>query len=173
MDNTFRTTDSSGEPVSLGTVNQFEVYPMPIFVKIIVADVAAVQAWYERALGFATMFAMPPIDGQPSLVHLRRKKYQDVLLVRGQAAGAASQALTINFNTDDLDAVAEAARAAPPLGGSAVSGPVDTPWNTRDLTVTDPGGHQLVFTARLANPDPQVAARWKEIFDQAGKTRDE
>jgi uncharacterized glyoxalase superfamily protein PhnB len=169
MDNSFRATDSNGEPVNLGTVNQHEIYPMPMFAKIVVSDVAAVQAWYERALGFSSMFAMPAVDGQPPLVHMRRKKYQDVLLVRGQPDGSASQALTLNFNTDDVDTLAEAARAVPALGRSAVSGPVDTPWNTRDLMVTDPGGHQLVFTARQANPDPQQSARWKAMFDQARK----
>ena len=169
MDDTFRATDNTGEPVSLGTFNRHEIYPMPIFVKIVVADVAAVQAWYERALGFSTIFAMPAADGQPSLVHLRRNKYQDVLLVRGQPDGSASQSVTLNFNTDDVDALAAAARSVPALGRFALSGPADTPWNTRDLTVTVLGGHQLVFTARQANPDPQMSARWQEIFDQAAR----
>jgi len=46
---------------------------------------------------------------------------------------------------------------------------VDTPWNTRDLNVTDPAGNQLVFTGRNPNPDPEQAARMKAMFEAARK----
>ena len=157
------------EPPTLGQFNEHEIYPMPIFAKIAVTDVASVAAWYTKALGFKTIFATPPIDGQPSLVHLRRKKYQDILLVRAQSDGSGSTSLSLNFSSDDVDELSEQARGVPALGQSAVKGPFDTPWNTRDLIVTDPSGHQLVFTGRPANPDPEISARWKAMFEQAKK----
>ncbi len=52
-----------------------------------------------------------------------------------------------------------------PLGRAVIEGPIDTPWNTYDLHVTDPAGHRLVFTSRRANPDPESAARWHRMFD--------
>ena len=40
------------EPQNLGTFNEFEIYPMPMFATIAVADVNGVVAWYQSALGF-------------------------------------------------------------------------------------------------------------------------
>jgi len=49
-----------------------------------------------------------------------------------------------------VDALAEQAK---PRGANVVSGPLDQPWNVRELTVLDPDGYKLVFTAPL-NPNP-------------------
>src|SRR5215472_2998249 len=81
-------TDRSGEPTSLGSFNGAEIYPMPMFATLSVADVAAVSAWYQAALGFGVVFSMLGPAGTPALVHLRRHKYQDVLLVPAGQAGA-------------------------------------------------------------------------------------
>ena len=173
MPSHLRATDASGEPVSFGTFNGFEVYPMPMFATIGVADVAGVAAWYEAALGFRTMFSTPGPGGAPALVHLRRSKYQDVLITPGGAseAGAASSHLTITFRADeDPEALASRARAVAPVGASAVVGPIDTPWNTTDVRVTDPLGHRLVFTAARANPDPEQQAKWSALMEQARRT---
>lgn len=152
--------DERGEPVSLGEFNGFEVYPMPVFATLAVDDPAAVAAWYEAALGFSPMFSGP-------LVHLRRRKYQDLLLVAAiPAPVGGSGSLTLTFNADgEVDTLAERARAVPALGVSAIEGPVDTSWNTRDLRVTDPAGNRLVFTGRNPNPDPEVQAAWQRMFD--------
>src|SRR6185436_11250816 len=98
-------------------------------------------------------------------------KYQDLLLVRANTDGTSANSLSLNFSMGDgnVDQLGEQARSVPALGQSAVNGPADTPWNSRDLNVTDPSGHRLVFTARAANPDPEQAARWKAMFDQAKK----
>jgi catechol 2,3-dioxygenase-like lactoylglutathione lyase family enzyme len=109
--------DRAGEPATVGQFGGFEVYPMPVFVTLAVQDVNGVAEWYERALGFGTMFRMPA-----------------------------------------------------PAGRSAVEGPLDTPWNTRDLRVTDPDGHRLVFTQRAAAPDSGQAQRWQALFDQAARS---
>ena len=39
-----------------------------------------------------------------------------------------------------------------------------TPWNTRELAVTDPDGHVLVFSER--HHDPEGHARWHKVFEQ-------
>jgi len=159
------------DPPTLGEFNGFEIYPMPMFATLAVDDVSAVAAWYCEALGFATMFAGPPVGDQPSIVHLRRDKYQDVLLVPSRSREAASPpaSLTLSFSADEVDGLADRARTVPPIGASAVVGPVDTPWNSRDLRVTDPVGHQLVFTCRQANPDPEQVKRMQQMFDAARK----
>jgi uncharacterized glyoxalase superfamily protein PhnB len=163
--------DASGEPVTLGESNGFEIYPMPMFAALAVSDVATVSEWYEKALGFGVVFQMPPVNGQPSLVHLRRGKYQDLLLTLAAATPTANPptSLTLSFQTEDVDELAAQARAVEDVGVSAIEGPVDTPWNTRDLRVTDPAGHRLVFTSRQANPDPAQMERWNKLFSAAGK----
>jgi hypothetical protein len=164
-----RAVDASGEPVALGTFNGFEIYPMPMFATLAVPDVTSVAQWYQEALGFGVMFTTPGPGGAPSLVHLRRRKYQDVLLVpAAAAAAAAAPSPTIGFQADgDVAALAERARVVPAVGAAAVVGPIDTPWNTTDLRVTDPAGHRLVFTSRRANPDPEQAARWAAMIEAA------
>jgi uncharacterized glyoxalase superfamily protein PhnB len=161
--------DTHQEPPTLGEFGGHEIYPMPLFATLAVADVKGVAAWYERALGFRTVFTAPEVGGQPALVHLRRHKYQDLLLTPAaqEPAAAAPASLTLSFSAEDeVDALAERARSVEVLGRSAIAGPVDTPWNTRDLRVTDPAGHRLVFTGRNPNPDPAQQARMRAMFEQ-------
>lgn len=143
-----------------------DIYGMPVFVKLAVADLDATVAWFTGALDFINLFTMPGPTG-PALVHLRRWRYQDVLVVpaEGEAPpiGPGLQ-LTFAAQFEELDALAERARA---YGGGTVEGPVDTPWNTRDLTVTSPDGLVVVFTSRRPEPlrDQQFAAdmeRWSQ-----------
>ena len=158
------------EPPSLGEYDGHESYPMPTFATITVADVAGIAAWYERALGFTTVFRAPDVGGQPSLVHLRRGKYQDVLLVPARPGAPSTDApssLTLSFSADgEIDALAARARAVEPLGRSSITGPIDTPWNTRDVRVTDPAGHRLVFTGRNPNADAAQLRRMRELLDR-------
>jgi uncharacterized glyoxalase superfamily protein PhnB len=55
---------------------------------------------------------------------------------------------------DEIEALPLRARAH---GGGSVEEPVDTPWNTRDLTTTDPDGNVVVFTAARP-PESEDAA---------------
>src|SRR5262249_20718839 len=99
-----------------------------------------------------------------------RKKYQDLLLVSSRSGSSSSSTLSLNFSADDeVDMLAERARSVPAVGQSAVSEPVNTPWNTRDLNVINPSGNQLVFTGRQTNPDPEQVGKWKTIFEKARK----
>src|SRR5262249_59640129 len=86
---------------------------MPAFATLQVHDVVQVAAWYERALAFRPMFTTPGPDGRPALIHLRRRKYQDLLLVPAASdAQAGSTSLTLSFSADeDIDALAERARS--------------------------------------------------------------
>ncbi|HEU5451867.1 MAG TPA: VOC family protein [Terriglobales bacterium] len=161
--------DERGEPVSLGKFDGHEIYPMPMFAKIVTTDVAATTEWYEKALGFVSVFRGPSVGGQPMMVHLRRHKYQDVLLVASpQPGSAAGPGFTLNFSAEgEVDELAQRARSVAAVGSSAIEGPVNTPWNTRDLNVTDPAGTRLVFTGRNPNPDPEQAARMRAMFEAA------
>lgn len=123
-----------------------EIYPMPMFPTLAVADVAASAGWYE-ALGFQHVFTMPDAAGRPQLAHLRWARYADVLLAPATApvapAGDRGVHLTFALHADDVVAIAERARA---LGATVLAEPALRPWNARDVRIADPDGHHLVFS---------------------------
>jgi len=122
-----------------------DIYGMPAFVTLTVADLERTADWYVNGLDFIVLFTMPGPDGTPALVHLRRWRYQDILVRRGQAPVGGDWTISVMAAVEQLDGLAERARAH---GGGEVEGPVDTPWNTRDLRATDPDGYTVVYTAR-------------------------
>ncbi len=124
---------------------------MPIFPTLIVKDVEASSSFYQNVLGFKNIFTMPGPDGKPSLVHLRWVKYADVLITRPrngeQPAGMKGVGVSLNFNmlehfNGDMDAFADHVREK----GATMTGPVDQPWNVREVTVFDPDGYTLIFS---------------------------
>jgi predicted lactoylglutathione lyase len=149
------------EPPTLGEHDGYPIYPMPAFVSVIARDLGATVAFFTAALDFAVMFAGPEVDGIPVLVHLRRARYQD-LLIRQGAAGPASDAMTVAFAAADAAAVDALQARVERAGGRVVSGAADTPWNTHDLTVADPDGNRFTFTARADQPQVQTFAETME-----------
>lgn len=159
---------SDPEPPSFGTFNGEDIYPMPMFATLEEPDLDAAIAWYQAALGFRAMFVARDPDGRPTLAHLRRARYQDLLLVPGAAAPAETVGISLRADGDPAELAARA-RAAAPVGASAIEGPLDTPWNTTDVRVRDPGGHRLVLTAQRTTPDPALTAQMKAWLDR-GRT---
>ncbi len=128
-----------------------EIYPMPIFPTLIVKDVQASSNFYQKVLDFKNIFTMPGPDGQPSLVHLRWVKYADLLITRPRDGKELTEpkgvGVSLNFNmvehfNGDMDTFARYAREH----GANVIGPVEQPWNVREVTVFDPDGYKLIFT---------------------------
>ena len=132
-----------------------EIYPMPFFVNLIVTDLDVSSKFYQEVLGFRHVFAMPGPGGKTMLVHLRWSKYADLLLSAprdGKAipeprgAGVALSFQMLERFDGSVDTLAEQAKVG---GANITSGPLDRPWNVRELTILDPDGYQLVFTAPL------------------------
>ncbi|WP_206505533.1 VOC family protein [Streptomyces chrestomyceticus] len=117
------------------------IYGMPAFVTIPTSDLAASVDFWTRGLGFFELFGIPG-----TLVHLRRWAFQDVLLVSAERVPAQPPAMSCSFACvlSQLDSLVEACRAVRP---DSVEEPRDTPWNTRDVTVTTPENARIVFTA--------------------------
>jgi uncharacterized glyoxalase superfamily protein PhnB len=131
-----------------------EIYPMPMFPMLIVNDLEASSNFYQNALGFKHIFTMPGPGGQPALVHLRWAKYADLLIARPRDGNELTEpkgvGISLNFNLSDhfngdMDAFAKHARE----NGATVTGPIDQPWNVREVTVIDPDGYRLIFTVPL------------------------
>lgn len=154
----------TAEPQTFGEHNGFEVYPMPMFALMETADVRGLTEWYRTALGFGVMFEMPPgPGGQPMLAHLRRRKYQDVLIRLGETRDAGAATALCFEAADEVDAIYAQAAAAAPVGRARVDAPVDQPWNVREVRIVDPEGRTLVFTQ--PRHDPEAMKRMQAIFD--------
>jgi len=127
-----------------------DIYPMPAFPQLIVSDVTRSSEWYQQTLGFADVFTMRMPDGTPIIAHLRWCTFGDVLLIpaRNPIDGPRGAGVILNFSSEDADAIA--AHAAT-LGVHPVDGPVDRPWNARDVAFLDPDGYRLNFTAPSAS----------------------
>ncbi|MCY4114798.1 MAG: VOC family protein [Chloroflexi bacterium] len=128
------------------------IYVMPQFVTFEVSDMTAARHWYVNGLGFVELAVLPGPNGDPVLVHLRRFRYQDILLVPGRDPEDKASGVRVSFAAGDEDLDARAALASGETGG-VVEGPNRTPWNTRDLHFRDADGHLVVFTAPDLNAD--------------------
>ena len=144
-----------------------EIYPMPSFPILIVKDLEAASGFYQNALGFKHIFTMPGPGGQPALVHLRWVKYADLLIASPrdgkQLPEPKGLGVSLNFSIfdhfgGDIDAFAKHARE----NGADVSGPVNQPWNVREVTVIDPDGYKLIFTVPL-----NINLRFDQMLEQA------
>lgn len=127
-------------------MSEQECYPMPLFVKLDVRDVAASADWYEKALGFRSVYALPGVDGKQVMNHVRLGRYQDLMLLAEPPDSTEldkGRGVIINLTIDGgADTLAQRARSV----GAKVEGPADTPWNTREVTVKDPDGYVLTFS---------------------------
>src|ERR1051325_8689823 len=141
-----------------------DIYPMPAFTQIVVSDLTASSAWYQTVLGFADVFTMRMPDGLPMMAHLRWCTFGDLLLMptRTSISGARGQGVTLYYTTDDADAIVT--RAAE-RGVKPVEGPLDRPWNVREVTFTDPDGYRLTFGAPTAETLNRAASDSVERMD--------
>ncbi len=148
------------------------IYVMPAFATLSVSDLAASRRWYVEGLGFAVLAEVPSPSGSVALLHLRRWRYQDLLLAPGRSPDvqpARGIRLTFSAHSTDLDALVAQARAVgSAIGGGAVEGPSATPWNTRDVVARDPDGYEVVFTTVLPMEahDPEFAGRMEQVKQQ-------
>lgn len=129
------------------------IYAMPMFVNLVVSDLEQAEAQYASA-GFETLASIPGPNGVPSLVHLRREKYQDILMTRGVAVRGSVSA-SFAAGDVDLEEVADRLRSS----GAEVVGPLDTPWFSTDVTFTDSDGNTITMTAPRA-ADQAAAQAW-------------
>jgi uncharacterized glyoxalase superfamily protein PhnB len=138
-----------------------EIYPMPSFPVLIVKDLEASANFYQKVLGFKHIFTMP------GLVHLRWTKYADLLITTSRDGNEVPEpkgvGISLNFSLfdrfhGDMDAFAKQARE----NGADLTGPIDQPWNVREVTVLDPDGYKLVFTVPL-----HPALGFEDVIKQA------
>lgn len=119
-------------------------YPMPLFVRLAVADIEASTGWYE-ALGFRKVYAMPV------MAHVRYRRYADVMLVDatnlpgedGSSPRGRGVTLYVNVARESIDDVVARAAGA---GIEPAKSPAETAWNAREVAFEDPDGYAVVFS---------------------------
>ena len=119
-------------------------YVMPMYVRLTVADVEATKAWYHEALGFDSVFDIPH-----TMAHLRGRRHQDVLIVKGESGKPSGVTLSFTWSKS-VDELAQRVKAA---GGKVLDGPADRPWNARELVIEDPNGYRLSFSQAIAHKE--------------------
>jgi uncharacterized glyoxalase superfamily protein PhnB len=123
-----------------------DIYPMPLFPQLTVSNVEESTAWYE-ALGFDAIYSMPV------MAHVRYRKYADVMLVADRSEEGSDAETTrgdgvaINVTVEE-EAIDDVAERAEEHGAEVAAPPHETEWNTRETTICDPDGYELVFSER-------------------------
>jgi catechol 2,3-dioxygenase-like lactoylglutathione lyase family enzyme len=158
------------------------IYVMPFFATLTVSQLERSRRWYVDGLGFVVLATIPGPTGEPALIHLRRWRYQDLLLVPARqeqerapsslAPSSAGSRIRLTFAAHGTD-LAQLAATARTVGDGTIEGPYATPWNTFDVLARDPDGHEIVFTSRLPaeQHDPAFAARMEQVRQQMQGTR--
>lgn len=151
-------------------VIDLSIYVMPSFATLTVSNLERSQRWYIEGLGFALLASVPGPSGEVALIHLRRWRYQDLLLVPARSPLPSPPTdrgirLTFSAHGADLDALVASTRA---LGGGSVEDPTATPWNTLDVLARDPDGYEVVFTSTLPPhlQDPAFVTRMERVKQQ-------
>jgi catechol 2,3-dioxygenase-like lactoylglutathione lyase family enzyme len=131
--------------------NEHEIYPMMLFPTFEVRDIEASVDRYTRVPGFSPVYRMQDREKRTHLAHIRRLKHQDILFVpRSQTAPnrAPASPSTLAFSAEAVDRIPALSAFAERIvqEGAVIEGPVDRPWNTRDVGVRDPDGYRLAFT---------------------------
>lgn len=146
---------------------QKDIYGMPCFPMLPVADVDRLSAWYQ-ALGFVDVFTMRDDAGKAMLAHLRWSKYADILISRARVPveGPRGRGIILNYLALDPDAIADRARE---LGVQIIEGPVNRPWNARDVLIEDPEGHRLNFTGPA--PRDRSSPSFDEVMARTRSSR--
>ncbi len=125
-----------------------------MFATLLELELKAPVSCYAEAHARVSQFTASRPDNE-ILVHLRRWQFQDLLVRSAPGAVTAGTGCAMNFAAvyDEIQVLAVHARAQ---GAGSVEEPVDTPWNTRDLTTSEFDGNVVVFTAARP-PGPQDA----------------
>ncbi|MCY4652752.1 MAG: VOC family protein [Dehalococcoidia bacterium] len=146
-----------------------DFYPMPMFPTLSVRNIDLSTSWYTDKAGFSLVFSMPGPGDTASLAHLRWRKYADLLLVPGTNSAYATHAkgagVTLCFlvETETVDdMVARLAES----GVELEEGPVERPWNTREIVVLDPDGYRLIFFEPI-----DVSRTFEDVIESASGRR--
>ncbi|UTH02484.1 VOC family protein [Macrococcoides canis] len=124
-----------------------EFYQMPLFNKLLVRDIEKAEKWYKHTLGFRSVFKFRNEDNEVIMNHLRKEKYQDIMLILSNDFTIGNGCF-INILVDDIETIANS------ISEKYVITPLEQmPWNAVEMTIVDPEGYQITLTESNINDE--------------------
>lgn len=117
-----------------------EFYQMPMFNKVLVKDIEKAEKWYEKTLGFKSVFKFRNDKNEVLMNHLRLEKYQDSMLI-SQRDFEVGNSIYLNILVKDIEEKSENISEK-----FIVSQLEEQPWNAKEMTIKDPDGHLITLT---------------------------
>lgn len=117
-----------------------EFYQMPMFNKVLVKDIEKSEKWYEKTLGFKSVFKFRNDKKEVLMNHLRLEKYQDLMLISSddfEVGNSIYLNILINNIEDNAQSISQK---------FVVSPLEEQPWNAKEMTIKDPDGHLITLT---------------------------
>lgn len=117
-----------------------EFYQMPMFNKILVSDIEKSEKWYEKTLGFKSVFKFKNDKSEILMNHLRLEKYQDLMLICSNNFEVGNS-IYLNLLVKDIENKSKT--ISPKF---VVSRLEEQSWNAKEMTIKDPDGHLITLT---------------------------
>ena len=117
-----------------------EFYQMPMFNKVLVKDIEKAEKWYEKTLGFKSVFKFRNDKNEVLMNHLRLEKYQDLMLI-SQTDFEVGNSIYLNILVKDIEKKSQNISQK-----FIVSQLEEQPWNAKEMTIKDPDGHLITLT---------------------------
>lgn len=132
-----------------------DFYPMPLFVKIETANLSDSTDWYQDKLGFISVFDFSNEEGTIVMSHLRRKKYQDLMLIQTDQPET-KDSIIINLNVENINEIRCKMNQY-----EIVDDLKKQPWNALEITIRSFEGTMITLTEQIDSVKP-----FEEIFNQ-------
>ncbi|MDS3887610.1 VOC family protein [Staphylococcus hominis] len=117
-----------------------EFYQMPMFNKVLVKDIEKAEKWYEKTLGFKSVFKFRNDKNEVLMNHLRLEKYQDLMLI-SQTGFEVGNSIYLNILVKDIEEKSQNISQK-----FIVNQLEEQPWNAKEMTIKDPDGHLITLT---------------------------
>lgn len=125
-----------------------EFYQMPMFNKVLVNDIEKSEKWYEKTLGFKSVFKFRNDKNEVLMNHLRLEKYQDLMLI-AQTDFEVGNSIYINILVKDIEDKSQHISSK-----FIVIQLEEQPWNSKEMTIKDLDGHLTTLTqSNISNVD--------------------
>ena len=113
---------------------------MPMFNKVLVKDIEKSEKWYEKTLGFKSVFKFRNDKNEVLMNHLRLEKYQDLMLI-SQTDFEVGNSIYLNILVKDIEEKSQNISQK-----FIVNQLEEQPWNAKEMTIKDPDGHLITLT---------------------------
>lgn len=122
-----------------------------MFNKLLVTDITKSEKWYEKALGFQSVFKFRNDKNEVLMNHLRLNKYQDIMLIQA-CDFIVGNSTYLNVLVENVEQLSDR------ISTKMIVNPLEQqPWNAIEMTVKDPDGHLITLTqSNVAKEDFEI-----------------